>query len=343
MRRSVSAFAVTASAAAVAAVGVLSQLPGSAGETPAASRTPGATEIAAAGPGAELDRDMLVAMRRDLKLNDREVAERLRADAVSGVAEQRLRADLGTKFAGAWLPRGGTKLTVAVTDQAAAAKARTAGVDVKVVKRSQRQLDNAKSALDRTAQRAGDEIHSWYVDPATNTVVVTADKSATSAAREFAKDSGVSADTVRIVTAKPIRPVFDVRGGDQISINDRALCSVGFSVAGGYLTAGHCGDTGNSVKGFNGVAQGTFRGSTFPRNDHAFVQTNANWTPQPLVNNHSGGTVSVAGSTEAAIGASVCRSGRTTGWRCGAITAKNITVNYADSPVVGLVNTSACA
>ena len=144
MRRSISVFAVVASAAAVATVGIVSQLPGSAGETPAASRTPGATGTAGAGPRAELDPDMLVAMRRDLKLDDREVAQRLRADAVAGIAEQRLRADLGAKFAGAWLPRGGTKLTVAVTDKAAAAKARTAGVDVKVVKRSQRQLDTAK-------------------------------------------------------------------------------------------------------------------------------------------------------------------------------------------------------
>ena len=37
----------------------------------------------------------------------------------------------------------------------------------------------------------------------------------------------------------------------------------------------------------------------------------------------------VAGSTEAAVGASICRSGSTTGWHCGTVQANNQTVNYA--------------
>jgi streptogrisin C len=73
------------------------------------------------------------------------------------------------------------------------------------------------------------------------------------------------------------------------------------------------------------------------------VQVNSNWTPQPLVNNYSGGTVTVAGSTEAAVGASICRSGSTTGWHCGTIQAKNQTVNYAEGTVSGLTRTNVCA
>jgi streptogrisin C len=61
------------------------------------------------------------------------------------------------------------------------------------------------------------------------------------------------------------------------------------------------------------------------------------------VNNYSGGNVGVAGSQEAAVGSSVCRSGRTTGWRCGTIEAKNVTVNYSGALVYGLTQTSACA
>jgi streptogrisin C len=43
------------------------------------------------------------------------------------------------------------------------------------------------------------------------------------------------------------------------------------------------------------------------------------------------------------IGASVCRSGRTTGWRCGVIQARNVTVNYAQGAVFGLTQSNACA
>jgi hypothetical protein len=91
------------------------------------------------------------------------------------------------------------------------------------------------------------------------------------------------------------------------------------------------------------VAQGTFRGSSFPTNDYAWVETNSNWNTLPNVNNYSGGTVAVAGSQVAAIGSSVCRSGRTSGWRCGTIQARNVTVNYAQGPVYEMTQTSACA
>ena len=112
-------------------------------------------------------------------------------------------------------------------------------------------------------------------------------------------------------------------------------CSVGFSVNGGFVTAGHCGTTGTATQGYNQVAQGTFRGSSFPGNDYAWVRINGNWTPQPWVNNYAGGNVTVAGSTEAAVGASICRSGSTTGWHCGTVAGEEpdrSTTRRAPSP-----------
>lgn len=70
---------------------------------------------------------------------------------------------------------------------------------------------------------------------------------------------------------------------------------------------------------------------------------NASWVPRPIVNGYGQGNVTVRGSTEAAVGASVCRSGSTTGWRCGTLQAKNQTVRYAQGTVFGLTRTSACA
>ena len=139
------------------------------------------------------------------------------------------------------------------------------------------------------------------------------------------------------------RPLFDVRGADAYFINSQARCSIGFSVVGGSVKERHCGDVGATTAGSNQVAQGTFKASSFPGNDYSFVQVNSNWTPTAVVNDFNGGTVPVAGSQEAAVGASICRSGSTTGTHCGTVQAKNATVNYAEGTVTGLTRTNVCA
>ncbi|GGN84360.1 hypothetical protein GCM10010112_63660 [Actinoplanes lobatus] len=309
--------------------------------TPAASVAAGKPEPTAP-VRLDLAPGMLDAMRRDLKLTDTQIAERLTTEAAAPVVEQRLRERLGADFAGAWIPAGGSRLTVAVTDPADAAAVREEGAVPKIVTRSAAALDAARAELDRNSAEAGDEIRSWYVDPATNSVVVTAAPGAEAAAKRFARASGAGTVTVRTADGAP-RPMFDIRGGDQYVINGNTLCSIGFAVAGGFVTAGHCGGAGSPTLGFNNQAQGTFAGSSFPGNDYAWVRTNANWTPQPWVNNYAGGNVLVAGSQEAAIGSSICRSGRTTGWRCGTLLGKNETINYQQGAVSGLSRSNACA
>ncbi|WP_374238259.1 ricin-type beta-trefoil lectin domain protein [Actinoplanes sp. DH11] len=285
---------------------------------------------------------MLAAMRRDLRLDDRQIADRLTTEAAAPVVEERLRRQLGARFGGAWIPAGGTRLTVAVTSAADAAAVRAAGADATVVKRSERDLTAAKNTLDRHGDQAPDTVRGWYADPAANTVVVTAAPGAEAAARRFAQRSGAGTVTVRTSAERP-EPLWDTRGGDQYVINGNTLCSIGFAVAGGFVTAGHCGGTGSPTLGFNNQAQGTFAGSSFPGNDYGWVRTNGNWVSQPWVNNYSGGNVLVAGSQEAAIGSSICRSGRTTGWRCGTLLGKNETINYQQGSVSGLHRSNACA
>ena len=103
-----------------------------------------------------------------------------------------------------------------------------------------------------------------------------------------------------------------------------------------FVTAGHCGDTGDST------TYGTFQGSSFPGNDYAWVATPSH-TPVGQVMDYAGGTVAVKGSTQAAVGATVCRSGSTTGWHCGQIQGFNSTVRYAEGSVSGLIRTNVCA
>ncbi|MGX7826158.1 ricin-type beta-trefoil lectin domain protein [Actinokineospora sp. 24-640] len=274
------------------------------------------------------------ALARDLGWNPAEAAVRQADETASVPVAGALRLRLGARFGGAWYDGG---LKVGVLDQADAAVVRAAGADPVVVARAEQALTADKARMDRLSPDAG--VYSWYVDPIANSVVVEGRTAA--AASAFATRAGVSA---RAVAGQAPRPLYNIRGGDQYVINGNTLCSVGFSVNnGGFVTAGHCGGTGSPTLGYNNVAQGTFAGSSFPENDYGWVRTNGNWTPTPYVNNYSGGSASVAGSQEAGIGASVCRSGRTTGWRCGTVQAKNVTVNYSGRLVHGLTSTTACA
>ncbi|MET8090519.1 ricin-type beta-trefoil lectin domain protein [Micromonospora sp. NPDC005220] len=325
---------------AAAAITLLGLTPtiGHADARPAPPTAPSATPALDMAPG------MVAAMRRDLHLTDAQIAKRVRTEAAAPTVESGLRERLGSSFAGAWIPDGGDRLTVAVTDPSAIATVRAAGADATVVPHGERQLNATMKALDRRSAKAGRDIYGWRVDVMSNRVVVLAERGGAPAARAFARDSGVAVDAIAVVESPEApRPLYDIRGGDQYVINGNTLCSVGFAVVGGFVSAGHCGGTGSPTLGYNNVSQGSFAGSSFPGNDYAWIRTNSSWTPQPWVNNYSGGNVTVAGSQDAAIGSSVCRSGRTTGWRCGTILGRDETINYAQGAVSGLSRSNACA
>jgi streptogrisin C len=319
-----------ATAGLVAAV----TIPAGAASTPAPARVPVAIAPAASDQA-------FAALQRDLKLTPAQARARLAGEDRAARTDSALRAKLGPRFAGSWLDAKGEALVVAVTDAAAAKQVRATGAEAKVVTRGAAQLDRAKSRLDKVAAKAPDAVSGWYVDETTNTVVVTA--RSTTAAKTFVAAGGLKAADVRIVeSAEAPRPLHDVRGGDAFYMGG-GRCSVGLSVAGGFVTAGHCGTAGTAASGFNRVAMGSFSGSSFPGNDYAFVKTNSNWTPQPWVKGGSGENLLVAGGQETPVGGSICRSGSTTGWHCGVVQQKNATVNYPQGQVSGLTRTNVCA
>ncbi|WP_246356877.1 S1 family peptidase [Pyxidicoccus fallax] len=295
---------------------------------------------------ADVSPEIVSAMRRDLGLTEEQVHRRLEFEAKAPALEKRLREELGETFAGAWLDADGGQLIVGVTDEAGAARVRKAGARPQRVARSQAQLERVKAELDANVKALSPAIHSWYVDLPTNTVVVYADTSSQTKLRAdafVAASSGAKDGSIRVVHSTQAPQVaYDVRGGDPYYFGN-SRCSIGFSVNGGFVTAGHCGGAGTPTTGYNGVALGTIRASVFPGNDFGWVATNGSWTTQPWVYNYNGGNVTVAGSQEAPVGASICRSGYTTGWRCGTLDAKNITVNYSVGPVYGLSRSNACA
>jgi len=317
------------------------------GGSPAPSAPGG---IAAAGLGA-VDPQMLAAMRRDLHLTDRQALDRLtKEDAATGT-EQRLRAELAAGYGGAWLTGGGQQLVVAVTDAAGAARVRAAGAQPRMVARSEGTLNAVMAKLD--AAPAPPSVISWHVDVATNQVLVRADPRGQAAARAFVQASGADPAAVRVERfAHRPRDEAEVIGGERLTVTGGSFCSIGLSVTKevpvlpdikGYLTAGHCGPVGANVIGKDGQAQGKIIGRTFPTSDHALVQVNANWTLRAAARGPGGALLSVSGARQAPVGASICHSGVTTGWRCGEILAHNVTLPNADQSTRGMSTASACS
>ncbi|MEV0565856.1 carbohydrate-binding protein [Dactylosporangium sp. NPDC050588] len=289
----------------------------------------------AAAPPAGVAPAVFSAMQRDLHLTPAQARDRLTLDGRAATTQQVLRTTLGARYGGTWVAADGRTVTVGITDAGQQQSVRNLGATPTLVSRSEAQLDAIVAKLDRHSSAAPRTVKGWYADLPTNSVVVLG-----SGAQGFLAAAGVDQAAVRVeATNEDPRPYIDVVGGNAYYIGSGTRCSIGFSVNGGFVSAGHCGTTGARTT----QPSGTFRGSSFPGNDYSWVQVDAGNTPRGLVNNYSGGTVAVAGSTEAAVGASVCRSGSTTGWHCGTIQQKNASVTYSQGTVTGLVRTNACA
>lgn len=334
--------AVGAAVAATAAL-LAAGLSGSASAGTAAAPSAAETLRTDAAPPA-----LLRAMERDLGLDRAQAQRRLANEADAGATAGRLRAVLGADFAGAWVrgAESGT-LTVATTDADDVRAIEARGAEATVVRHSLTALEAAKSRLDRAARHSDTtDAPVRYVDVRTNTVVVQAIRPA--AARALLSAAGVAPSLARIErSADRPRPLYDLRGGEAYYIDNSGRCSIGFPVTRGtqqgYATAGHCGRAGNSTSGHNRVAQGTFQGSVFPGRDMAWVATNAQWTATPCVKGAGGQNVQVTGSTQAPVGASICRSGSTTGWHCGTIQQHNTSVTYPEGTITGVTRTTVCA
>lgn len=282
---------------------------------------------------------LLNAMERDLGLDAESAKARLAFQDEAADIGATLERSLGADFAGAWVDEDTDVLYVATTDAADVAAVEAAGATPVTADHALTDLETWKAALDQ-ALADNPRITGWHVDVTTNKVVVQTKRGADRAAQRLAARAGVPAGAVEtVVSDETPRTFIDVVGGNAYYTSAGSRCSVGFSVNGGFVTAGHCGRTGTTTTS----PSGSFAGSSFPGNDYAFVRVNAGNTMVGAVNNYSGGRVAVAGATAAPVGSSVCRSGSTTGWHCGTIQALNSTVTYAEGTVTGLIRTNVCA
>ncbi|QOC22393.1 S1 family peptidase [Wenzhouxiangella sp. AB-CW3] len=311
-------------------------------------------------PPEELDipSDMATAIERDLGLSQAEFQRTLRMEREAGSVLSRAASALGDNYGGSWIERdenGEVRAVVAATSRAAVqgnpglrgldrAAART---EVREVRFSLAELEQTVESFNRASgnpmARSLNGIHSWGIDLPNNRVVVVASPDVSDRVLDFFARSRADLDMVHFeVSEHEPSTLVNVVGGFRYN-----GCSIGFAVrrgsTPGFVTAGHCGSVGQIVR-INGVAVGRFQRSNFPGADAAWANVRRSDTLHNLVWRYSGNsTYAVTGSNEAPLGATVCRSGFRTGWRCGTLTRNNVTVNYGSGPVHGLRESNACA
>lgn len=313
---------------------------------------------AVAAPGDTPSPAMRATMQRDLNMTAAQLSQYLQVERLAARHGAAIAKAQGENFAGSWIertPNGEYQFVMATT--APRAKAAQSGIVIRNARHTLAQLEASKAELDVRAKRAGAApagIYAWGVDLSSNAVVLDVAPGAQKAAIEFVAASGADASTIRFNTMESApRPLVSLEGGSEYlsrSGGSYYYCSVGFGVTRngvqGFVTAGHCGNTNDGVftlanRRTVGPQIGSFQSSFFGGSgDGAHVELFSGHSVSATVDGYN---QPVRGQAVAPEGAAVCRSGRTTGLKCGTILRYNQTVNYAEGAVNGLTSVAVCA
>ncbi|RQW97238.1 S1 family peptidase [Micromonospora inaquosa] len=214
----------------------------------------------------------------------------------------------------------------------------------------------ARAAVpDRAAATAADPVAlltgvrtagtAWGLDPTTGRMTLTVDDTVTpgelSALRAVADRAGV------LLRREPgtLRPL--IAGGQGI-YGGGGRCSLGANARSGstyyVITAGHCTATAATwyADSTQSTVLGTRTATSYPTNDYGLIRYTGRIAHPSAVYTYPG-LLTINGPGNAYIGQAVCRSGSTTGVRCGTVTGLNQTVNYATGVIYGLIRTNICA
>ncbi|MFJ9599680.1 S1 family peptidase [Streptomyces althioticus] len=254
---------------------------------------------------------------------------------------------LGTsRTAGSWVGEDG-RTVVAVTDEEAAAVVRAAGAEPRMVRHSMDDFDSATKTLSSAPRVPGT---AWMKDYRSNQVVVRGDSTVSeddwSSLTEVADGIG---DFVRM---ERIGGTFTTRlAGGLPVLSTAGRCSAGFNVTDGrrefILTAGHCGPQGSVWFSDDGGRKkvGTTVGGSFPGDDYSLIAYEGGKAGENagVVAVGGGKGVRITGVADPTVGQRIFRSGSTSGLRDGEVTALDVTVNYPEGTVGGLIESDVCA
>ncbi|MFD6683998.1 S1 family peptidase [Micromonospora parva] len=185
----------------------------------------------------------------------------------------------------------------------------------------------------------------WGLDPGTGRMTLTVDDTVTP--RDLRALRAVADRAGALLRREPgtLRPL--IAGGQGI-YGGGARCSLGANARSGstyyVITAGHC--TAAAATWYADSAQSTVLGTrtatSYPTNDYGLIRYTGRIAHPSAVYTYPG-LLTINGPGTAYIGQAVCRSGSTTGVRCGTVTGLNQTVNYATGVIYGLIRTNICA
>lgn len=246
--------------------------------------------------------------------------------------------------AGVYLDPKTKKPVVNVTSDHAANTVKKAGLKPRTVTYSTKQLSTVKQSIDRGGLVPGT---SWSIDPKTNSVTITTDKTVTGS--KLSKVKSATSKFGKKVRMRSTHGTFrpKVAGGDAIW-GDSSRCSLGFNVVHkddpdkhGFLTAGHC---GNEVKSWSkdkagNTSLGNTDDSQFPGDDYAIVDYTDSYHNYPST--AGGNQIDKAGTPT--VGETVTRDGSTTGTHKGDVKALDASVQYQEGTVKGLIQTNVCS
>ncbi|GJF25283.1 alpha-lytic protease prodomain-containing protein [Streptomyces sp. HO565] len=301
--------------------------------------------------------EMVRALAASLGVSEEAAADRLdRQDAQQAkLAELAKRGIAGD---GAFFDASG-KLIVNATDTAEAARIEKAGLDARVPARGQAALDKVKAELEAlAAEKVPSGVVAWSVDMAADKVTVKVNNDRGAAAKAFLAKAAEHGSAVQIVRGQEkLEAKAAIYPGSKMTFNDTTQwCSVGYGArdrsGNQYLvSAGHCivntlrYDGAAFAKGYKTrYALGTRSvdmGIATINPGHSITTSVGTW-------GQANGNVAVKGSSRAASGAALCKSGATTGWTCGTVGSYNNTVTYIDrnggpdTVVSGLASSSVC-
>lgn len=313
-----------------------------AGTASAATRDRDSAQAATAsrpGDTCVASRDMIAVMVEQFGLTTKQAKDRILGECRASEIREAAMAAAGDAFAGAYYDSTTNKLVVAVTSTAVFDAVRATGAEPVLVSTSYAELTQDLHVLDARSNPPA-EVTGWRIDERNNTVVVDVVGGPTQGVKTFV--AGLDHVTVHY-DQPPVETTAELIGGMPI-FGGSSRCSLGFSARNTagvvyILTAGHCTNLGGTWTGSAGTI-GPVAGTSFPTNDYGRIQvTNSSWVPTSKI---QGGST-VLGKTVAAVGTSVCRSGSTTGFRCGTIQATNQTVCYPQGCVYQMTRTNACA
>ncbi len=235
---------------------------------------------------------------------------------------------------------------MAVTDEEAAAEVRAAGAEPKMVRHSMDGFDSATKTLSSAPRVPGT---AWMKDYRSNQVVVRGDSTVSEddwsdltdvadGIGDFVRMERVEgAFTTRLAGGLPVlstataaRPGSTSPTGKGVHPHRRALRAAGVGVV---LRQRGRRKVGTTVEG------------SFPGDDYSLIAYDGGKAGENagVVAVGGGKGVRITGVAEPTVGQRIFRSGSTSGLRDGEVTALDVTVNYPEGTVGGLIESDVCA